>query len=88
MVLKDVHGLEALNAICAAVKAMTRTTILLGSIDLSPFARTKVSISSETETGRTLLTRVLRETAPALSWQLLTGAGAQRVYYFNVHQVR
>lgn len=88
VVLSDVSGLEALNAICAAVKAMTGTTILLGAIDMTPFARKKISISTEKETGRTLLTQVLRETAPALSWQLLTGVGAERVYYFNVHQVR
>ena len=87
LVMKDVSGLEALNAICAAIKAMTRTTILMGAIDLNAFAHTTVSISSDKETGRTLLTQVLQVTAPGLSWQLLTGAGPEPVYYFNVHQV-
>ena len=87
LVAKDVTGLEALNAICADIKAMTRTTILMGAIDLNAFAHTTVSISSDTETGRTLLTQVLQVTAPDLSWQLLTGAGPEPVYYFNVHQV-
>ena len=87
VVVKELNGLEALHAICAAIKARTRTTILMGMIHLNAFVRTKVSISSDKETGRTLLTQVLQVTAPALSWRLLTGAGPEAVYYFNVHHV-
>jgi hypothetical protein len=39
------------------------------------FSRAKLSISSDKETGRTLLTQFLQTVAPSLSWQLLTGAG-------------
>ena len=67
---------------------MTGTTILMGAIDLNAFVRTKVSIASDRETGRTLLTQVVQVTGPALSWRLLKGAGPEAVYYFNVHQVR
>jgi len=88
VVVREVNGLEALHAICAAIKATTRTTILMGAIDLNAFVSTKVSISSDRETGRTLLTQVLQVTGPALSWRLLAGAGPEAVYYFNVHQVR
>jgi hypothetical protein len=87
VVLKDANGLEALKTICAAIKAATGTTILMGAIDLNAFAHTTVTISDDKATGRTLLAQVLRATAPALSWQLLAGAGPEVVYYLNVHQV-
>jgi hypothetical protein len=88
VVEKDVNGLAALNAICAAIKATTGTPILLGAIDLNAFVHTTLSISSDTETGRTLLTQVLQITGPSLSWQLLAGAGPEPGYFLNIHQVQ
>jgi hypothetical protein len=88
VVVKDVNGVEGLNAICTAIKATTGTTILMGAIDMNAFAHTTLSISSDRETGRTLLTQVLQSTASSLSWQLLTGAGPERSYFLNIHQVQ
>ena len=88
VVVKDVNGLEALNAICDAIKATTGTPILMGTIDMNAFAHTTLSISNDGETGRTLLTQVLQITASSLSWQLLTGTGPEPGYFLNIHQVQ
>lgn len=88
VVEKDVNGLEALNAICDAIKATTGTTILMGMIDPNAFWHTTLSISSDKESGRTLLTQLLRATGPSLSWRLLRGAGSEPSYFLNIHQVQ
>jgi hypothetical protein len=87
VVEKDVNGEVALTAILAAINATTGMQIWEGNI-MMDFSRAKLSISSDKETGRTLLTQFLQTVDPSLSWQLLTGAGPEPGYFLNIHQVQ
>ncbi|HTM27490.1 MAG TPA: hypothetical protein VL225_19970, partial [Vicinamibacterales bacterium] len=90
---KDVNGEVALKAICNAIYAATGTNILQGNI-MMDFSRVTLSISSQKETGRTLLTQFLQIAGPQLgdpyplSWQLLTGVGREPAYLLNIHEAK
>jgi hypothetical protein len=91
VVEKDVNGLEALHAILTAIKATTGTDVFEGQIPMNLLSHGTVSISSDRETGRTLLTQLLQTVAkggPPLSWRMLRGVGENADYYFNIHQVQ
>ncbi len=93
VVVKDVLAGVALKAILDALEAKTGTKILVG---ISPFdtglnvnERRKVSISTQTQTGRTLVTQLMQGFSPWLSWDLLTGAnvtGAPSSFFINIQQ--
>ena len=91
--VKDARAGDALRAILSAIQAKTGTKIYIG---LSPFdtglnvdGRKRVTISTQTETGRTLVTQLMQGFSPRLSWQMLTGAPDPRYgnltsYYLNI----
>lgn len=93
VVVKDVLAGVALKAVLDAIEAKTGTKILVG---ISPFdtglnvkARRTFSISTQTETGRTLVTQLMQGFSPWWSWELLTGAnvtGAPSSFFISIQQ--
>jgi hypothetical protein len=93
VVVKDVLAGVALKAVLDAIEAKTRTKILVG---ISPFdtglnvkGRRTFSISTQTQTGRTLVTQLMQGFSPWWSWELLTGAnvtGAPSSFFISIQQ--
>ena len=93
--VKDALAGDALRAILSAIQAKTGTMIYVG---WSPFdtglnvnGRKRVTISTQTDTGRTLVTQLMQGFSPWLSWQMLTGApdpryGNLKSYYLSIQQ--
>jgi hypothetical protein len=93
--VKDALAGDALREILSAIQAKTGSEIYIA---MSPFdtglnvnGRKRVSISTQTDTGRTLVTQLMKGLSPWLSWRMLTGApdpryGNLNYYYLNIQQ--
>jgi len=91
--VKDALAGDALRAILAAIQAKTGTKIYIGwspfDTGLNVSQRKRVNISTQTDTGRTLVTQLMQGLSPSLSWRMLTGApdpryGDLRSFYLNI----
>jgi len=87
VVAKDTDAMTAIEAILAAVKAQQGTNIYVGMVPNGVLRRVPVSLASDKESARTLLTRVLQTVSPMLSWRLWCSTEPGGCY-FNIHDVR
>lgn len=93
VVVKEVNGEVALKAIQDAIHEATGIKIFTGG--WYDFSRAKsISISSQQETARTVLTQFLQVAGPEagylqpISWSLLTGGmSGPLAYFLNPHEV-
>lgn len=79
-------GIEALEAICAALRHATGEHVTPGMAPVGLLAERTVSIGASHETARGVLVRALRDTEHRMSWRLFYDPGL-KWHLLNVHVV-
>jgi hypothetical protein len=79
---------DALQTIVSAVSKKSGRRLLLGAVPVGPLARTRVSWGPLEGSANDLISDLLSQTAPRLSWQIFCSPGDVSECYFSIHQVR
>ncbi len=83
---KERNGLQALEAVCAAVSKATQTRVMVGTIPLNLFLQHKVEHGARSRKARQALVQLLQNVNHGmnLSWQLFYDPG-MKIYVLNIH---
>jgi hypothetical protein len=81
-------ALDTMIRLVSAITAFSGSAVKVGTMPLTRFERSTVSLSAQAEPAREVLWRVLQSLGPDLSWQLLCGVGEAGECSLNVHPVR
>ena len=80
-------ALEVLEETTAAVTRASSVPVMLGTVPLTLFANSVVTIRANNEPARSVLLRILAATETRLSWALYYSPDQPPSYFLNIHVV-